>query len=184
MLIWIYGAFGSGKTTLAGELRSRLPEALLFDPEAVGTLLSSIVDVPTGDFQDLRQWRRQVAALATGLVQEYARPLLVPMTLVEPAYLQEIFGSLDAAGIQFAHFFLDVPHDVLVDRIDARSLFSGDPVRSADGRAWCKARLPACLAARATLPPDTVVLDGRLPAEALAAAVLARTGLGPRPGGA
>jgi adenylylsulfate kinase-like enzyme len=27
MLIWINGAFGAGKTTLAGELKSRLPDA-------------------------------------------------------------------------------------------------------------------------------------------------------------
>jgi hypothetical protein len=40
------------------------------------------VEVPTGDFQDLRLWRRQVADLAVGLVEEYHRPVLVPMTLV------------------------------------------------------------------------------------------------------
>jgi hypothetical protein len=31
MMIWINGAFGAGKTTLAEELHRRLPDALAFD---------------------------------------------------------------------------------------------------------------------------------------------------------
>ena len=38
MIIWINGAFGAGKTTLAEELSRRLSEAVLFDPEYVGYL--------------------------------------------------------------------------------------------------------------------------------------------------
>jgi thymidylate kinase len=40
MIIWINGAFGAGKTTLAEELHRRLPDALAFDPEFVGYILS------------------------------------------------------------------------------------------------------------------------------------------------
>jgi hypothetical protein len=39
MIIWINGAFGGGKTTLAEELHRRLPDALPFDPEYVGYIL-------------------------------------------------------------------------------------------------------------------------------------------------
>jgi hypothetical protein len=39
MIIWINGAFGAGKTTLAEELQRRLPEAMPFDPEYVGYTL-------------------------------------------------------------------------------------------------------------------------------------------------
>ena len=39
MIIWINGAFGAGKTTLADELGGRLPDAVLFDPEYVGYIL-------------------------------------------------------------------------------------------------------------------------------------------------
>jgi uridine kinase len=38
VIVWINGAFGAGKTTLAGELHRRLPDALAFDPEYVGYL--------------------------------------------------------------------------------------------------------------------------------------------------
>ena len=39
MIIWLNGGFGAGKTTLAEELGSRLPCALVYDPEDVGAML-------------------------------------------------------------------------------------------------------------------------------------------------
>ncbi|WP_329612352.1 AAA family ATPase [Streptomyces brevispora] len=176
MIVWVNGAFGSGKTTLVEELRSRWPEALVFDPEMVGYVLREIVEVPTGDFQDLRQWRRQVASMAAGLVDEYERPVLVPMTLVNSAYLDEIFGALSDAGIEVRHFFLNVPEDVLVKRIDGRSFTPDDPAKDERVRAWCKNKIEACLAAVDALPQDTVLLDGQLTPKELADAVLARAG--------
>src|SRR5580700_1112696 len=32
VIIWINGAFGAGKTTLAGELHRRLPDAVVYNP--------------------------------------------------------------------------------------------------------------------------------------------------------
>ncbi|MFI7643838.1 hypothetical protein [Nonomuraea sp. NPDC049400] len=108
MIVWVNGAFGSGKSTLVEELRLRWPKTLVYDPEMVGFLRRQIVEVPTGDFQDLRLWRRQVADLAVGLVEEYQRPVLVPMTLVNAEYAGEIFGALKGAGAVVHHFFLKV----------------------------------------------------------------------------
>ncbi|WP_449352777.1 AAA family ATPase [Streptomyces shaanxiensis] len=176
MIVWINGAFGSGKTTLVEELRPRWPESLVFDPEMVGYVLREIVEVPTGDFQDLRLWRRQVAELAVGLVEEYRRPLLVPMTLVHPGYLREIFGALRDSDIVVHHFFLKVAPEVLERRIDGRSFFPDDPAREERVRAWCKARIEPCTAAVGTLPGDTVLLDGESSPGELAGQVLARVG--------
>lgn len=181
VLVWVNGAFGSGKTTLVEELRSRWPEALVFDPETVGYVLRAIVEVPTGDFQDLRLWRRQVAAMAVGLLEEYRRPVLVPMTLVEPAYVGEIFGRLADAGVEVRHFFLKVPPDVLAQRIDGRVFTPDDPASDERIRAWCKAKIPACLAAVDGLPPGTVFLDGELAPPELAGLVLARVPAAARP---
>ncbi|MFC8676241.1 AAA family ATPase [Streptomyces griseorubiginosus] len=176
MIVWINGAFGSGKSTLVEELRPRWPESLVFDPEMVGYVLREIVEVPTGDFQDLRLWRRQVAQLAVGLVEEYRRPLLVPMTLVNPGYLDEIFGALREAGLDVRHFFLKVAPEVLERRIDGRSFFPDDPAREERVRAWCKERIEACSAAVDTLPGDTVFLDGEVSPGELAGQVLAHLG--------
>ncbi|MDF6017792.1 AAA family ATPase [Streptomyces sp. JH34] len=160
MIIWVNGAFGSGKTTLVEELRGRMPDALVYDPEQTGFVLREIVEVPTGDFQDLPLWRRQVADMAVGLVREYARPVLVPMTLVDPRYADEIFGALRAAGVTAHHFFLDVPAPVLEARLEARVLCPGDPARDERARAWCKAQVPRCVAAAGRLGGGTVRLDG------------------------
>lgn len=179
VLVWVNGAFGSGKSTLVDELRLRWPEALVYDPEMVGYVLREIVEVPTGDFQDLRLWRRQVADLAMGLVEEHQRPVLVPMTLVNPGYVEEIFGALKDAGIAVHHFFLKVSEEVLVKRIDGRSFTPDDPAQDERVRKWCKSKIESCMAAVDTLPGDTVFLDGELSPRELADDVLARVGAVP-----
>ncbi|MFI0087852.1 AAA family ATPase [Streptomyces bobili] len=178
MIVWVNGAFGSGKSTLVDELRPRWPEALVFDPEMVGYALREIVEVPTGDFQDLRLWRRQVAELAVGLVEEYRCPVLIPMTLVDPGYVGEIFGALKAADTEVHHFFLKVSREVLEKRIDGRSFTPDDPGKDERVRSWCKDRIEPCMAAAGNLPGDTVFLDGELPSAELADLVLARVGAG------
>ncbi|MDX2932828.1 AAA family ATPase [Streptomyces ipomoeae] len=178
MIVWVNGAFGSGKSTLVEGLRGRWAEALVYDPEMVGYVLREIVEVPTGDFQDLRLWRRQVAELAVGLVEEYRRPVLVPMTLVDPAYVDEVFGALRKAGITVHHFFLRVPEEVLVARIDGRSFTPDDPEKDARVRRWCKERIAMCTAAVGTLPDDTVFLDGEASPGELADLVLRQVAAG------
>ncbi|MGW0601727.1 AAA family ATPase [Streptomyces sp. NPDC002776] len=177
MIVWVNGAFGSGKSTLVEGLRPRWPEALVYDPEMVGYVLRGIVQVPTGDFQDLRLWRRQVADLAVGLVEEYGRPVLVPMTLINPGYVGEIFGKLQDAGIEVHHFFLKVSREVLEKRIDGRSFTPDDPEQDERVRRWCKGRVEACMAATDTLPRDTVFLDGELTPPELTDTVLSRLGV-------
>jgi AAA domain len=170
MIVGIDGAFGSGKTTLVAELHRRWPEALVFDPEQIGLVLREIVEVPTGNFQDLPLWRKQVAAMAIGLTEEHGRPLLVPMALVEAEYLEEIFTVVRRRGIFIQHIYLDVPRDELARRIAAR----GHPGREASSREWnVAAQNDRCAVARALLPPDTLVLDGRRPVAELAAEVWA-----------
>jgi thymidylate kinase len=170
MIIWINGAFGSGKTTLVTELSRQRPDALVYDPELVGFAVREIVPVPTGDFQDLRLWRRQVASMALGLIEEYRRPLLVPMTLVDPTYLDEIFSELRAAGVPIHHFFLRVPADTLAARIDAQTIVPDDRDRDEQVRQWRRAQIERCVAA--VLPQDTVVLDGETATDVLADQVL------------
>ncbi|MGW7195325.1 AAA family ATPase [Streptomyces chryseus] len=178
MIVWVNGAFGSGKSTLVDALRPRWPEALVYDPEMVGFVLREIVEVPTGDFQDLPLWRRQVANLAVGLIEEYDRPVLVPMTLVDPGYVGEIFGALKDAGVTVHHFFLKVSREVLEERIDGRIHAPDDPEREQRIRNWCKEKIAPCMAAADTLPGDTVFLDGELSPEELADLVLTRVGAG------
>jgi thymidylate kinase len=175
MLVWINGAFGAGKTTLAAELKSRLPDALDYDPEYVGYLLTKWVPAPESrDFQDLPLWRRMVAEFALGLWEEYKRPLIVPMTLVNARYRDEIFTALRTAGVPMLHVFLEVPADELRRRIVEQEIIDGAP-QSEDSRRFRLGNVDRCVAARADLPPDTLVLDAHRHApEELADRVQAR----------
>ena len=175
MIIWINGAFGAGKTTLAEELSRRLSEAVLFDPEYVGYLLRHWVPVPTGDFQDLPSWRELVIATARSLRKHHVGTLIAPMTLINDDYLAEILGGLRAGGAEILHVFLDLDPAVLRQRITDRVLVPDDPARDQQARDFCLGNLDRGVAAAARVPPGTLLLrsDKLTPAE-LADEVLSR----------
>jgi predicted kinase len=164
VIVWINGPFGGGKTTVARAVCDRLPAALYFDPEYVGYLLKTFVDVPTGDFQDLPLWRRLVVETAHGLVTEYGRPLAVPMALLDAGYRAEILGGLRARGVPVTQVVLEVPGPVLRARIDADT-------REIQARGWRHDRLELALTSLRRLDEvedDTVIIDngtGASPAE-------------------
>jgi len=168
MIVWLNGAFGAGKTTLAEELHSRLPDALPFDPEYVGYLLRKWVPAPDGgDFQDLPLWRKLTAEFAIGLHREYDRPVVTPMTLLNTDYRNEIFQLISAAGVAVLHVFLEVAPEELRRRINAQVLDADNPQVDADARAFRLRHVDRCVAARAALPTDTLVLraDQNTPAQ-------------------
>ena len=99
MIVWINGAFGAGKTTTARLLTESLPDARLFDPEFLGSMLTAFVTPPTGDFQDLPLWRHLVVQTVTGLDRHHPGIWIVPMSLLVPAYRAEILGGIRAAGV-------------------------------------------------------------------------------------
>jgi hypothetical protein len=174
VIIWINGAFGAGKTTLAEELHRRVPAAVLFDPEYVGYILRKWVPVPSGDFQDLPSWRELVIANALSLRRHHADTLIVPMTLINDDYLTEILGGLAEAGEAVLHVFLSLDAEVLRQRITDRVLVPDDPKRDAEAREFCYRNMDRALAFAGRLPAGTVVLrsDKLGPAE-LADEVLA-----------
>lgn len=161
MIVWINGAFGGGKTTLADELHSRLPDALPFDPEYVGYILVKWAPAAgSGDFQDIPLWRKLVAGFAIGLAADYGRALIVPMTLVNSQYRDEIFEAISAAGQSILHVFLDVPAPELRRRIEAQVIVENNPEADAEARAFRLGNVDRGVAARDALSADTLVLRG------------------------
>ena len=59
MIIWLNGAFGAGKTQTAWELRRRMADAYVYDPENAGFFIRKNLppSLLTGDFQDYPMWR-------------------------------------------------------------------------------------------------------------------------------
>jgi adenylylsulfate kinase-like enzyme len=168
MMVWINGAFGAGKTTLAKELHGRLPDALAFDPEDVGHILAQWVpSPPSGDFQDIPLWRKLVAKFAIGMSAEYGTTLIIPMTLVNPAYREEIFGLISKAGERVLHVFLEVSPEELHRRIDAQVLYEDNPEVDASARTFRHRNVERCVAARGELPASTLIFrsDQHTPAQ-------------------
>ncbi len=135
-VVWINGPFGLGKTTVAERLVQRLPAAMLYDPELVGTLLRGVLppEAQMPDYQDIPLWRQLVRTLALQLLREYRRTLVVPMTLVVPEYFAQIVGGLRGDGVDVHHVALLASEETVLQR-----------VRGSDRQEWAEANLDRCL---------------------------------------
>lgn len=148
MLLWINGAFGAGKTSVATGLVERIDGARLYDPEHVGFFLGSTVPPsPTGDFQDLPIWRTLVADVAIALDRHYGGTLVVPMTIADPQYFDEICGPIEDAGIEIDRRLLDVPAQVLRERIVNQVMNPDDAADDRRIRDWRLGAVDRCVAA-------------------------------------
>jgi hypothetical protein len=170
-VVWINGPFGVGKTTVATKLAESHKDAIVFDPELVGAILRTIVpkDLHEDDYQDMPIWRSLVRVTATALLSNYRRLLIVPMTLVVPAYFHEIVGDLRQSGIHVAHFTLLGKPETVRTRLAERG----------DGEEWALAQLPRCLPALEDgLFAQHVTTDGRS-ADDVAELILRRLAVSP-----
>ncbi|MHC0037755.1 AAA family ATPase [Pseudoneobacillus sp. C159] len=122
MIIWINGTFGSGKTTTAYELQRRLPHSFVYDPERFGFVLMSNVprEMAKGDFQDYPLWREANFSLLHQLASEYKGTIIIPMTLTNEVYFEEIIGRLRSSGVEVKHFTLSTKQETVKKRLRGR----------------------------------------------------------------
>lgn len=140
MILWINGAFGSGKTTTAEELERRIPGSFLYDPENAGYFIRSVfpASLLQSDFQDHKIWREINVCVLGDLAREYPGIIIVPMTLVNPDYFDELVGQLCAQGIEVRHFALMAERETLLWRLTNR----GEHAQS-----WSAQQIDRCHAA-------------------------------------
>ena len=151
MIVWLNGPFGVGKTTVAAELVRRLPGARTFDPERLGWALKRTVGVfRPGDYQHLRLWRQGTIVGASRRARG-SGALIVPMTVLCRAHLDELLQGLRGRGHDVRHILLDASPDVLVERIEQ----DGVP----DPRVWRLDNLGTYLTARRGLESYGAVVD-------------------------
>ncbi|MFF5919070.1 AAA family ATPase [Streptomyces flavochromogenes] len=144
MLLWINGPFGGGKTQTAYELRRRLPGGVVCDPEHIGFgLHRTLPPALRGDFQDLRAWRQGVHEVLDLALRRYGHgPVIVPMTLTDPAYFAEIVGRLraDHGADRVRHVALLAERETVLGRLAERGLGRGLKPES-----FAVAKLDECL---------------------------------------
>lgn len=122
MIIWINGAFGSGKTQTAHELHRRIPHSFVYDPENLGFYIRKNIpkEIKRADFQDYPIWRDGNYEMLKQIDHEYDGVIIVPMTIVNREYFQEIVGKLRADNIMVNHFVLSATKETLEKRLRSR----------------------------------------------------------------
>lgn len=168
MYVLLNGSFGIGKSTVARELRARLPRAVIFDPEWIGFVLQRLPGGRVDDFQDLPRWRR-LTVVGARLAGVLGSPVIIPMTFSNPAYLREVQTGLARSRRSVLHFCLTAPLDVVRGRLAAR----GEPVEDPQW-SWVHRRAAECCDAHQSLTfAPFVQTDGRTP-EVIAADIAAQ----------
>ena len=122
MVIWISGAYGVGKSTLAEALKNRMESAVIFDAEAVGNAVrDNYPDKPYGlIFEDYPLWCDFCHRLIRDICSTCIKDILVPMTLVRQSSYVDIIERLRADGITVKFIILEAAHRTVHDRILAR----------------------------------------------------------------
>jgi hypothetical protein len=138
MILWLTGPFGIGKTQAAYELRRRLPGSFIVDPEEVGFVIRKLTPPHKKrlDFQDYPLWREMVTKILLEANKDSPHPIIVPMTLVNPVYFQEIIGNLRQADVMIVHTALIASQYTLLKRLKQR----GDNAAS-----WGARQIDRCL---------------------------------------
>lgn len=122
MIVWINGAFGSGKTQAAFELQRRLADSFVYDPEKIGYFIRDNIppEMKKSDFQHHKPWRKFNYEMLKYICGNYGGAVIVPMTVTDTGYFDEIIQSLRNDGIVVHHYILYASKRTLLKRLSKR----------------------------------------------------------------
>lgn len=153
MIIWISGAYGVGKSTLAESMVKKMNNAVVFDAEEVGNAVrENYPDRPYGYiFEDYPLWGEFCHMLLKDVHEKFHKDILVPMTLLrEESY--GIIQKLNREGIKTYLIILEASYQTIRDRILARGEEEG---------CWCMENIELARSGSAALPGIRIVTDNR-----------------------
>jgi len=145
MIIWISGAYGVGKSTLAEALMGKIENSLLFDAEEVGNAVrENYPDCPYGFiFEDYPLWGEFCYQLLKDVHDKFEKNILVPMTLVRESSYTNIIKRLLDDGLQVRFIILEASYQSIHDRILARG---------EDEDCWCMQNIDMASSGAAAVP--------------------------------
>lgn len=138
MIIWVNGAFGVGKTETSKELHRRIPNSFFFDGENAGYFIRDNVpeEIKKNDFQDFEMWRSFNYEMLKYIDKNYDGVVIVPMTVVNARYHEEIVGRLRNEGVEVYDFVLLASKEMILKRLEKRS----------EGRdSWAAQQIDRCI---------------------------------------
>jgi len=146
-VVWINGAFGAGKSTVAKRLSVLVPDAAVFDPEPLARLVRNAMPPPSrpSDYQDSPLWRHLTVEAVSGLAAD-GGVVIVPMTLIDETYFADTVGVLRASGVRVHHFSLTASPATIRRRLLKRQVTRLMHPRSTR---WALERIERCCAALA-----------------------------------
>lgn len=161
MIIWVNGAFGSGKTQTAAELHRRITNSYIYDPENIGLFIRKNIpaSIKRKDFQDYPLWRETNYKMLEFIASEFDGVIIAPMTIVNPDYYDEIIGKLRADGIDVKHYILYASKNEILRRLKTR----GEGQKS-----WAAAQIDRCLNSF-----NDVIVEGKINTEKMSIAAIA-----------
>lgn len=139
MIIWLNGAFGIGKSTIAEMLNSKIKNSHIYDPEQVGYFLwNNFPDSlkRKGDFQDINIGRNINYEIIKYMYDNYNGTLIIPMTIVNKEYYNDIIGNLINDNIEIYHFILTASKSTIKTRLINRGEVSNS---------WPEQQIDRCL---------------------------------------
>ncbi len=139
MIIWINGAFGSGKSSVAYALQKKISGSFIYDPEQFGYFLwDNFPDAMKrkGNFQHINIWREGSYKILKYIHEHYSGILIVPMTLYIKQYYEEIVQKLVQDEIPLKHYILCASKQTILNRLKQRG-------ESSDS--WGAQHIDACL---------------------------------------
>lgn len=156
MVLWINGAFGVGKTSVAEQICRIVSPSHLYDPEQVGYFLWDNFPPEMsrrGDFQHIPLWRQFNYQILQYLSEKYQGTIVVPMTIYRRAYHDEILGELGRAGVQIRSVILTASGPTILERLAQRG-------EGADS--WAARHIDRCLQAfEGSIPGERIDTEGR-----------------------
>ncbi|MEU6353600.1 AAA family ATPase [Streptomyces sp. NPDC047072] len=155
MIVWVNGAFGAGKSTLAAALATRLDGAVVGDPEGIGSALRTALRghrCEQPDYQDYLPWEATVVSFIAGLYAYTGGPVIVPMNVLGRDRALRMLAALDACAAA-CHLAVHAEPAVLHERIASALALGEDPRRASHIRAYRLRRPDDYLNAARSWPP-------------------------------
>ena len=146
-VIWINGAFGAGKSTVAKRLAAAMPDAAAFDPEPLARLIRNAMPPSKrpSDYQDSALWRHLTVEAVLGLARS-SDVVIVPMTVIDEGYLADTVGVLRTSGARVRHFSLTASPATIRRRLLKRQVTR---LAHPSGTRWALDRVDRCCEALA-----------------------------------